>query len=407
LIDAALSFDEKLKFDVSKAHLGAIQDIVFHPGGQYVFTTGKDGMINQWKIESWNPLGVPDLSRVERNTASGDQTYNLLAFNSNGRLLAAAGKSNDFKVFDVPGGASGTSIPVVPGEEIFAIGYLPSDDILAAGINHFYRYRNQTGKLEEYPKMASSKSLIIQDDLGTSIFSIEGRYQDFAYELSIDSLGSEGQTGKQEINFYGTPQEVDYGPVVKAGYGRLNDTVALLVIGFASGRVMFIETEPNGDHFLPRSPEARKDFKPHQAAISDLAFSHDGKKLALASLDGTVSVWDLEDYADPSYQAVVYDRHPAQVLSIAFSPNDDYLLSGCQDGNLYFWNTRPEDYATFLCDRLRKTSNEALLQQRKLQSISRKSGLDRAYDELSSEDYRRYFGEGGSRKPVRPIRVCN
>lgn len=406
LLDAANSFDEELEFDLPQAHGGAIRDIIVHPDGEQFYTTGSDGAIKQWKIQSWNRLGVPEMAAPRTFDAQGSVVYNQLAISNDGRRLLAAGESDEFHVFHAPNGTSVGSIPIEPKDEIFSAGFANSGDFVAAGLDHFFRYDAQARNLESFPKSRSNKSLIINDNNGLSVFSVQGQYQEFAYELKIDSLGN-GAIGNQEISFYGTPKEVDYGPVAKVDYAQLNDEVALLVIGFTSGRVMFIETNANGDHFLPRSGDARKDYKPHQAAISDFAFSHNRKKLAMASYDGTVSIWDLERYSDPSYQPVVFDRHPTWVLSVAFAKSDEYIISGCQGGSLHFWNVRPGDYAEFLCDELEATGNAALQQQRKLESISRKSGLVRAFDELSGEDYRRYFGEGATTRFSRSIRVCN
>jgi WD40 repeat protein len=247
--------------------------------------------------------------------------------------------------------------------------------------------------------------MVIDGPNGATIFSVQGKYREYAYSLSIDSLGA-GGVGRQEINFFGTPREVDYGPVSKVDYGRLNDEVALLVVGFTSGRIMFIETDARGDRFLPRNADSRKEFKQHQAAIADFAFSKNGKKLAVASYDGTVSVWDLERYSDPSYQPVILDRHSGWVLSVAFAHNDEFVISGCQDGSLYFWNVDPQQYAKFLCQLLEETGSAAREEQLKLESISRKSGHLRAFDELAIEDYRRYFGEAELRRVTRQIRVC-
>lgn len=407
LLDAALSFDEDLSFGLPEAHTGGIRDIIVHPDGKQVFTTGSDGRIKQWNIQSWNQLGVPNLGNTRNFEAQANVVYNLLSISADGQRLLGAGESRDFHIFHAPDGQSVGSVPVRPQEEIFTAAFTRSGNFLAAGMDHFYHYDAAEQQLEQFPKISSNKGLIIEDSDDISVFSVSGKYREFAYELTIDSLGSDKTTGSQEISFYGTPKEVDYGPVARVDYGRLNDSIALLVIGFSSGRVMFIETDADGDHFLPRSGDARKDFKPHQSAISDFAFSHNGKKLAMASLDGTVSIWDLERYADPSYQPVILDRHPTWVLSVAFSKSDEYVISGCQDGSLHFWNVRPEAYAEFLCEALEETGGAALQQQRKLESISRKSGLVQAFDGLSAEDYRRYFGEGYTRRFIRSIRVCN
>lgn len=405
LQDAAVSLDEGLRYDVPLAHGGAIRDIVVHPDDQKIYTTGSDGKIRDWGIRNWNMIGLPELEAPRDLPVGQEAVYNLLTISSNGQRLLSAGESKDFQVFSAPGRRSIGTVQVEPPDEIFSAGFTEQGDFLAAGFDHFYRYDSENQNLQEYPKQHSNRSMVIDGADGASVFSVQGRYREYAYSLSIDSLGA-GGVGRQEINFFGTPREVDYGPVSKTDYGRLNDSIALWVVGFTSGRIMFIETDANGDRFLPRNADSRKEYKQHQAAISDFAFSRNGKKLAVASYDGKVSVWDLERYADPSYQPIMLDRHSGWVLSVAFAHDDEYVISGCQDGSLYFWNINPVQYARYLCQLLEATGSAAREQQLKLESISRKSGQLRAFDQLSAEDYRRYFGEAELRRVTRKIRVC-
>lgn len=402
---AAASLDEKLQYGLPSAHGGAIRDIIVHPDGAKFYTTGSDGKIRDWEVRNWNLVGLPDMEPARELPVQNEVVYNLLALSPDGQRLLSAGESRDFHVFSAPGRRSIGGIPVTPPDEIFSAGFTAEGDFLAAGFDHFYRYDSDAQQLQEYPKQHSNKSMVIKSPEGAGIFSIQGQYQDYAYALRIDSLGI-GGVGSQEINFFGTPREVDYGPVSKTDYGQLNDSIALWVLGFTSGRIMFIETDARGDRFLPRNADSRKEFKQHQAAISDFAFSRDGKKLAVASYDGTVSVWDLQRYSDPSYQPVILDRHSGWVLSVAFAHNDEFVISGCQDGSLYFWNVNPTQYAKFLCQLLEATGSAARQEQLKLERISRKSGQLRAFDELSGEDYRRYFGEAELRRVTRQIRVC-
>ncbi|MEZ4994658.1 MAG: hypothetical protein R2824_29840, partial [Saprospiraceae bacterium] len=405
LLEAASSLDEQLQFGLPTAHSGAIRDIVVQEDDKQFYTTGSDGKIRNWEVRNWNMIGLPDLEDPKELPVQQQVVYNTLALSPDGQRLLAAGESRDFHVFSAPGRRSIGTITVEPSDEIFSVGFTASGDFMASGFDHFYRYDSERKELRDYRKQHSNRSMVINGPRGGTIFSVQGKYREYAYSLSIDSLSVAG-TGRQEINFFGTPREVDYGPVSKVDYERLNDSIALLVVGFTSGRIMFIETDAGGDRFLPRTADARKEFKQHQAAIADFAFSRDGKKLAVASYDGTVSVWDLQRYADPSYQPVILDRHSGWVLSVAFAHNDEFVISGCQDGSLYFWNVDPVQYAKFLCQLLEQTGSAAREQQLKLESISRKSGHLRAFDELSAEDYRRYFGEAELQRVTRQIRVC-
>jgi WD40 repeat protein len=66
----------------------------------------------------------------------------------------------------------------------------------------------------------------------------------------------------------------------------------------------------------------------HSKGINSLAFRSDGRKLASASDDTTVRLWDLKD------GKVEILRHSQSVTSVAFSPDGKLLASGSRDGSV-------------------------------------------------------------------------
>ncbi|MEO0341283.1 MAG: hypothetical protein AAF242_18995, partial [Bacteroidota bacterium] len=115
-------------------------------------------------------------------------------------------------------------------------------------------------------------------------------------------------------------------------------------------------------------------FKPHQAEISDIAISPDERYLAIASLDGTISIWDLDLYRNASYQPIILNDHRDWVTALAFAQKGRMLLAGTQDGTLHFWNFHAPDYAKMICRVLPRLVDEP------------------NYDRLDGETWRRYFG---------------
>ena len=79
----------------------------------------------------------------------------------------------------------------------------------------------------------------------------------------------------------------------------------------------------------------------HEARINHIRFSHNGKMVATASVDGVVKRWnaDGEAIAKPL-------THPASLDSMVFSMDDRLLLTACRDGNARLWDWRAGKIAT-------------------------------------------------------------
>ncbi|MBM3839996.1 MAG: hypothetical protein FJ398_18930 [Verrucomicrobia bacterium] len=78
-------------------------------------------------------------------------------------------------------------------------------------------------------------------------------------------------------------------------------------------------------------------LKGHSAEVWSVAFSADGRRLASASWDQTVKVWDIAT----GQETLTLKGHAAPIVSVAFSADGTRLASAILDGTVKVWDARP------------------------------------------------------------------
>ncbi len=77
----------------------------------------------------------------------------------------------------------------------------------------------------------------------------------------------------------------------------------------------------------------RYTMRGHKYLVNSIAWSPDGKKLALGSNDWSIHVWDVD-----AERVMRVLESQTEVYSVTWSPASDLLACGSKDGTIHIWN---------------------------------------------------------------------
>jgi WD40 repeat protein len=360
---------------------GGVNKVAFHPDGQRLAVAGSE------VVEVWDPKAIRKLGELK----SHKKWVYCLAYSPDGKWLASGGWDNTIKLSDAATGALSQTIFAHEGFVVDLAFSPDSRKLVTASEDRSVRLweipsGRRVGTFHGHSDFV--QAVVFRPDgreIGTG--SMDGSIRFWDLERSrpvvLEHSGwvtrlafrRDGLRVISEAGFRATdsqPTKV-WNPIT----GEVDQ--ALAVINFESlpadyvrGPLGFLErfysrhpdvTSPDGKLIAKSGDLTREGFGSrskdytyssvvvretetgkvlhtltgHSADVTSLAFSPDARRLATASFDRTVKLWDMQT----GQEVFTLIGHTSGVVVVAFSPDGNQIVSGGIDQTARVWNATP------------------------------------------------------------------
>ncbi len=296
------------------SHTASVNSLAFSFDGKTLaggFWDGTNGTINLWDLAT---------AREIRTLTGHSSWIPAIAFSSDGKMLASASADHTAILWDLATGQGTTLRGHL--NEVWAIAIAPDGRTMATGTKKdgIVRLWSTTPKPQEQTSQTFRKTLQ-RRDAGPGLLSPDGTA--FLAVYADKTVGLCDTASLKETTHFPLDITADQTHPALSPLGKL------VALGEPDGAVRLVETSTGREIHI---------FERGGAGVEGLAFSLDGKKLAVATGDQKFRVWEIARKRVLSEMAS-HGKLVVQTSAFAFSTDGVALCAGYPDGTAEIFDT--------------------------------------------------------------------
>jgi WD repeat and SOF domain-containing protein 1 len=298
---------------LGNGHVDGVYAMSNDPTSLERFSSGSgDGVVKVWDLPSQEEVW---------QTKAHDNIVKSLSWNQEGKLLSCA-SDKTIKLWDPYNTPSKGASPIASwiGREPFSsISHHRSEPafaVCASSSIHIYdttRPGSAPTSVLAWPTTVSTLTSCAFNQSETSVLVSAGT----DHSIVLYDLRTNSPLHKSTLSF--TSNTLAWNPMEPFNFAAGSEDHNIYIFDMRS---------------LSRSLNVLKD---HVAAVMDVSFSPTGTELVSASYDRTIRLWNR----DRGHSRDIYHTKRMQrVFSCVWTPDNDFVLSGSDDGNVRLWRAR-------------------------------------------------------------------
>ncbi|CAG7845863.1 Uncharacterized WD repeat-containing protein alr2800, partial [Serendipita indica DSM 11827] len=308
---------------ILRGHTGSVNAVAFSPDGRRVVSGSDDRTVRLWDVETGAQIGSP----LEGHT----DYVRSVAFSPDGQRIVSGSDDRTVRLWDVETGAQIGSPLEGHTHYVRSVAFSPDGQRIVSGSD------DRTVRLWDV-------------ETGAQIGSPLEGHTHYVRSVAFSPDGQRIVSGSDDrtVRLWDVETGAQIGSPLEGHTGSVNSVAfspdgQRIVSGSSDRTVRLWDVETGAQIGSPleghtgwkRAHRLDPRLKDIQAAVMSVAFSPDGQRIVSGSSDRTVRLWDVETGAQIGSPL---EGHTDSVRSVAFSPDGQRIVSGSDDRTVRLWD---------------------------------------------------------------------